>query len=128
MPRYHNKDIKIFVALLPTLKNVFVCWDKFGNHRNSSPELLSLKKNLLKILKNLQGNTSAGVFFLKIRLKKEKGNSSTGVFPRIVLIFFRTLLLKDANRLLLLKALSRITHQNLVNFRGKHLSQSFAVV
>ena len=51
----------------------------------------SLKKDLSKILKNLQENTSAGVSFFKIRLKEKKGNSSADVFPRIVPIFFRTL-------------------------------------
>ena len=55
----------------------------------------SLKKDLSKILKNLQENTSAEVSFLKNKTKREKkGNSSTGVFSRIVLIFFKTLLLK----------------------------------
>ena len=51
----------------------------------------SLKKDSSKTLKNLQENTLAGVSFFKIRLKEKKGNSSTDVFPRIVLIFFRTL-------------------------------------
>ena len=55
----------------------------------------SLKKDLLKICKKTHGLES---LFFKIRLKEKKGNSNTGVFPRIVLIFFRTLLFKVASR------------------------------
>ena len=42
--------------------------------------------------------------------------------------FFRTLLLKVTNQWLLLKTLSRITHQNFENFQGKHLSRIFVIV
>ena len=50
--------------------------------------------------------------------------------PKILknLNFFRTLLLKVINQWLLLKTLSRITHQNFENFQGKHLSRIFVIV
>ena len=56
----------------------------------------SLKKDL-PIPNKYQENTSARVSFFKIRLQEKIGNSTTGVFPQIMLIFFRTLLLKVAN-------------------------------
>ena len=50
--------------------------------------------------------------------------------PKILknLNFFWSLLLKVTNRWLLLKTLSRITHQNFENFQGKHLSLVFVIV
>ena len=87
----------------------------------------SLKKDLLKFFKICKKIPRLETRFFKIRLKEKKGNSSTDVFPRIVLIFFRTLLLKVAIQWLLLKVLSRLTHQNLVSFQGKHLSRSFVI-
>ena len=71
MSRYHNKDIKILVALLPTLKNVFVFCDKIGSHRNSSPEFLFEKgfvKNFEKIARKYLGWS----LFLLNKTKREK--------------------------------------------------------
>ena len=50
--------------------------------------------------------------------------------PKILknLNFFWSLFLKVTNRWLLLKTLSRITHQNFENFQGKHLSLVFVIV
>ena len=61
MSRYHNKDIKILVALLPTLKNVFVVIN--SEDIETAAQACSLKMDLTKILKNLQENTSAGVSY-----------------------------------------------------------------
>ena len=82
MSRYQNKDIKILVALLPTLK-IFLSVEINLEAMESVPQNCSLKKDLLKIFKNLQENTSAGVSFLKIRLKEKKGKTAQ--------VFFRTL-------------------------------------
>ena len=44
MSRYYNKDIKltsiaaIFFTILPTLKMLFVCSDKFGSHHPEHPD------------------------------------------------------------------------------------------
>ena len=89
MPRYHNKDIKILVTY--QLWKMFLSVEINSEVIETAAQNCSLKKELSKILKNLQEKTSAEVSFLKNNTKREKkGNSSTGVFPRIVLIFFKT--------------------------------------
>ena len=96
MSRYHNKDIKMLVALLPTLKTLLSV-EINSKVIEAIAGSCSLKKLLSKLLKNSQENISPGVCFFKIRLKEKKGNSSTHVFPWILLILFRTLLLNAAN-------------------------------
>ena len=113
MSRY--KDIKILVALLPTLKS-FLSVEINLEIIKAAARNCSLKKFLSKILKNSRKNTSAGVSFLKNKTKREKKETLAQVFSVNCAIFFRTLLLKVANGWLLLKAISRLTHQNLVNF------------
>ena len=97
------------------LWKIFVCWDKFGSHRSSNPELLFKKVFIKNFEKFARKCLSWSPFFEKKALK-EKKNSSAAFFPWMVLIFFRARLLKVANEWLLLKAISRLTHQNLVNF------------
>ena len=82
MSRYHNKDIKILVALLPTLINSEVI--------EAAARNCCLRKFLPKISKNLPENTSAGVSLLKNNTKRENRNSSTAGFPWLVLIFLIT--------------------------------------
>ena len=107
-------DLTLLVKYIKTYLDIIIKTSKYSKVIETVAQNGSLK-NISKILKNFQENTSAGVYFLN-KTKREKGNSSTVVFPRVVLTFFGTLLLKVVNRWLLLKALSRITHQNLVNF------------
>ena len=85
------KTSKYWLLYYQLWKNVFVCWDKFGSHRNSSPELLFKKRICQKFLKICKKIPWLESLFLKIRLTEKKGNSSTDVFPRIVPIFFRTI-------------------------------------
>ena len=62
--RYHNKDIKILVASLPTLK-IFFCWNKFWSHRSNSAELLFKKDFVKNFEKFAEKNTSVGVSFFE---------------------------------------------------------------
>ena len=62
MSRYHNKDIEILVALLPTLK-MFSSVEINSEVMETLAQNCSLKKDLLKFFKNLQENTLAGVSF-----------------------------------------------------------------
>ena len=67
--RYHNKDIKILVASLPTLK-IFLSVEINSEVTEATARNCFLKKILWKILKNSQKNTSVGVSFLRNRTKK----------------------------------------------------------
>ena len=70
MFRYHNKDIKILVASLPTLK-IFLSAEINSEVIEATTWNCFLKKILWKFLKNSQENTSAGVSFLGNRTKEE---------------------------------------------------------
>ena len=69
--RCHNKDIKILVALLPTLK-LFLSAEINSAVTEAAAWNCSLKKVLTTVLKNSQEITSAGVSFLKNKTKREK--------------------------------------------------------
>ena len=67
--------------------------------------------------------------FWKITLKeRNKRNPSRIAFLWILPNFFRTLLVRVTSGWLLLRPLSRITHQNFVRFQGKHLRESSVTV
>ena len=124
-PDIINKDINMLVALLPTLKIFF--FFKFESHRSRAARSCSFKKGIVKNFEKLARKCLESLFW-KIRIKREKRNSSTGVFPWVLPIFFRTLIFKIASGWLLLRAVSRRTYQNFVSFQGKHLRRSSAIV
>ena len=127
MSRYHKKDIKMLVTLLPTLK-MYLSVEINSEIIEAADRSCSLKKVLPKILKNSQENTSAGVSCLKIKTKGDKRNCSTVVFSVNFVNFFHNPSFEGFQSMAASGALSRITHQNLVNFQGKHLRRSSVIV
>ena len=79
MSRYNDKEIKILVAFLPTLK-MFLSVEINSEVIEAAARNCSLKTFLSKVLKNTRENTSVGVSFLKNKTRREKRNSSTGLF------------------------------------------------
>ena len=71
MSRYHNKDIKMLVALLPTLKT-FLSVEINSKVIEAIARNCSLKKLLSKPLKNSQENISPGVCFFLNKTEREK--------------------------------------------------------
>ena len=105
----------------------YFCFFKFESHRSRAARSCSFKKGIVKNFEKLARKCLESLFW-KIRIKREKRNSSTGVFPWVLPIFFRTLIFKIASGWLLLRAVSRRTYQNFVSFQGKHLRRSSAIV
>ena len=123
MFRYHNKDIKMLVAFLPALKMVLSV-EINSDITGAAARSCSLKKGIVKHFKKFVRNYLCWSLCFEKNEWKGKKDSSTVAFLWILWIFFRTLLLKVANGWLLLRALSRVTNQNVVNCQGKHLCRS----
>ena len=70
MPRYHNKDIKMLVAFLPTLK-MFLSVEINSEVMEAAARSCYLKKVIVKNFEKF-AKTSAGVSVLKNKTKREK--------------------------------------------------------
>ena len=121
--RYHNK------VVFRQLWKCFCLWDKFGIYRGSNPELFFKKRCCQRFWKISKKLPLLESLFWKITLKgRNKRNPSRIAFLWILPNFFRTLLVRVTSGWLLLRPLSRITHQNFVRFQGKHLRESSVTV